>query len=272
MKTRIISGALLILIVALILMGLTYLPVILVSALAIVTAVGVYEALYSTEILKNKILVFIAMIMSAVVPFVFMGYINIPLNFLYTVYIGLFFALCLKFHSTLNVGAVLGAIGLPIIISYGFSSLCFIIQKGKMGIFHLLLVLCWSAIADTGAYFVGVLIGKHKMAKVISPKKSWEGFIGGMLSSLIFAFLLCLLFEKAFGYTTETLYILLMTPVFVVLGVVGDLSASLIKRQCQIKDFGKLIPGHGGILDRFDSILMISPFFMMVLSFIQLIK
>ena len=74
------------------------------------------------------------------------------------------------------------------------------------------------------------------------------------------------IFEEGYGYDVEILYTLILTPLFVVLGVMGDLSASLIKRKCEIKDFGKLIPGHGGILDRFDSILMISPIYLILIS------
>lgn len=272
MKIRIISGAVLTLVVAAILTVQLSVPIILVLAVALAAATGVFESLYTTGILKNKTMVIVGMLPALVVPFSLMGYINISISVIYTVYVGIVFVLCLKLHSKLNLLAVTGAIALPIVISYGFSSLCFITQSGKMGIFYLLLILCWSAISDTGAYFVGVMIGRHKMAKIISPKKSWEGLIGGVVFSIIFCILLCLLFEKAFGYTVDTLYVVLLTPLFVLIGVMGDLSASLIKRKCSIKDFGKIIPGHGGIMDRFDSILMISPFFMIVISVIQLIK
>ena len=272
MKTRIISGALIILVVALVLTAQIYLPFILVAFIALAAAVAVYEVLWATGITKNKIIVAAGMLPAVLVPFALQGYINIPLSVIFTVYAGVIFALTLKFHSKLEITAVVSAIALPIVISYAFGSLCFIIQNGKMGIFHLLLVLCWSAIADTGAYFTGVLIGKHKMARVISPKKTWEGFAGGMFFSLLFTLLLGILFKNVYGYNVEILYTLLLTPLFVVLGVMGDLSASLIKRKCGIKDFGKLIPGHGGILDRFDSILMISPFFMIVLNYIAVIK
>ena len=272
MKTRIISGALIILVVAAILTAQLYLPIILVGFIALAAAVAVYEVLWATGITKNKIIVAAGMLPAVLVPFALQGYVNIPLGVIFTVYAGVVFALTLKFHSNLEISAVVASISLPIVISYAFGSLCFIIQNGKMGIFHLLLVLCWSAIADTGAYFVGVTIGKHKMAPVISPKKSWEGFAGGMFFSLLFTLLLGILFKNAYGYDVNIVYTLILTPLFVVLGVMGDLSASLIKRKCEIKDFGKLIPGHGGILDRFDSILMISPFFMIVLSYIELIK
>ena len=128
----------------------------------------------------------------------------------------------------------------------------------QTSLLYIVLVFCWSAVADTGAYFTGVAIGKHKMAPVISPKKSWEGLIGGIISSLLVVFGVCMLYRYCFDIKVNIVNALIITPIFVLIGVMGDLTASLIKRKCGIKDFGRLIPGHGGVLDRFDSILMIS--------------
>ena len=167
------------------------------------------------------------------------------------------FALYLKFHKDIKLEGMLGMIALPIIIAYAFLSFALLVSFQSY-LFYVVLVFCWSAVADTGAYFVGVAIGKHKMAPVISPKKSWEGLIGGIVSSLLVTFGVCMLYYHCFDVKVNLLEILLITPIFVLIGVMGDLTASLIKRKCEIKDFGKLIPGHGGVLDRFDSILMIS--------------
>ena len=104
------------------------------------------------------------------------------------------------------------------------------------------------------------------MAPIISPKKSWEGLIGGIISSILVTFGVCLLYQNCFDVKVNILEVLLITPIFVLIGVMGDLTASLIKRKCEIKDFGKLIPGHGGVLDRFDSILMISAAFNVLLQ------
>ena len=112
--------------------------------------------------------------------------------------------------------------------------------------------------SDTGAYFVGVFFGKHKMCPNVSPKKTWEGFIGGIaiasVSMVIFAFVL-----DRQGY--EVNYLLAVVYGFAgsVCSVFGDLNMSVIKRQTGIKDYGKLIPGHGGILDRFDSVMITAP-------------
>jgi len=117
------------------------------------------------------------------------------------------------------------------------------------GIFVLaFFVITW--IYDTGAYVVGVSIGKHRMCERISPKKSWEGFFGG----LVFAMGAACVFAQ-FDTTLTLLQWLGFSLVIVVFGTFGDLSESLLKRTLDVKDSGNILPGHGGILDRFDSIL-----------------
>jgi phosphatidate cytidylyltransferase len=112
-----------------------------------------------------------------------------------------------------------------------------------------LFIFIW--INDTGAYLVGILFGKHRLFERISPKKSWEGFFGGLLfttaSSFVFAY-----FEPEISYY----HWMGISLVVVVFGVWGDLVESLIKRTLEVKDSGKAIPGHGGFLDRFDSLLL----------------
>ena len=272
MKTRIISGAALIIIVAALFCLQLYVPIALVIAAAILGAMGVVEILYNTKLCENKALVAVAVLPALIVPFVAMGYFNLPLMFVYTIYAVVVFALILKFHSRLDIKSILALFVLPIFISFAFATVVCVTQYGEVGLFYILAVLCWSALADTGAYFIGVTFGKHKMAKTISPKKSWEGFVGGMLSGLVGVFFLCLLYDKAYGFDVNYIAMLLITPIFVALGVLGDLSASVIKRKCDIKDFGNLIPGHGGVMDRFDSILMITPLFAQIIANINLIK
>ena len=104
---------------------------------------------------------------------------------------------------------------------------------------------------DTCAYCVGVLIGKHKMAPKLSPKKSVEGGIGGIVGAALLGALFALAVNRFGGA--------FVSPVGGAISQVGDLAASAIKRNHEIKDYGKLIPGHGGILDRFDSVIFTAP-------------
>jgi phosphatidate cytidylyltransferase len=106
-----------------------------------------------------------------------------------------------------------------------------------------------------GAYFVGVSLGKTKLCPEISPKKTVEGALGGIISSVIVSLVITLCFSKF----DKILPVMLLTIPLCVVGIAGDLFASIIKRKVGIKDYGNLIPGHGGILDRVDSVLFISP-------------
>ena len=116
------------------------------------------------------------------------------------------------------------------------------------------------AAADIGAYFAGRAWGKHKLAEVVSPKKTWEGFWGGMAASSVLALLLWsqLPPQQAHISLAEVLVVLLVTALA---SVVGDLTVSMVKREAGVKDSGSLLPGHGGILDRLDSLCGAAPVF-----------
>lgn len=116
------------------------------------------------------------------------------------------------------------------------------------------MALVW--LCDTGAYFAGMMLGKHPLAPHISPKKSIEGLIGGLLVTIVAALLL----QKWWLWEISVIDSLIMAAGAVVLGALGDLVESLFKRDAQVKDAGNLLPGHGGILDRFDSMLFVIPF------------
>ena len=272
MKTRIISGTLIVVVAAAVLGLSLKFSVILPIAFALLGVIAVTEALYTTGIVKNKIITGVGAVLAAIVPFVFSGLIPVSLGLIYTVFAVVQFALYLKFHKSINADGMFGMILLPIVISYGFSAFSALAQAENTKLFYVILTLCWSAISDTGAYFTGVLCGKHKMSPVISPKKTWEGLAGGMIFSILSVLLVCLLYKGAFDVNVNLYPALCITPVFVLVGVLGDLTASIIKRKCGIKDFGKLIPGHGGIMDRFDSNLMIAPLFYQFILLFPLVK
>ncbi len=119
----------------------------------------------------------------------------------------------------------------------------------------LMLVLAITWIGDSAAYFVGRAFGRTKLAPVLSPKKSWEGFAGGLVASILTALVAVPLLGLPIGYLPAALIGLVAG----IAGTVGDLGESLLKRQVGVKDSGALIPGHGGILDRMDSLLFTAP-------------
>ena len=128
---------------------------------------------------------------------------------------------------------------------------------------------------DTCAYFAGRAFGKHKLCPVVSPKKTVEGAIGGVLGTMVFGVIVTLIYSVAAdrmeAFTRSnigvSMYVIiaLLACIAAVLGIYGDLFASVVKRQCGIKDYGTIFPGHGGILDRFDSVMFIAPFVTMVI-------
>lgn len=121
-------------------------------------------------------------------------------------------------------------------------------------------LLVWGA--DTGAYFVGRALGKHKLAPKVSPGKSWEGAMGGVITSGIIAVIfLNLAPNNVFGRELDTVPFILLSTITVAISIFGDLTESMFKRQAGIKDSSNLIPGHGGILDRIDSLTAAVPVF-----------
>ena len=121
-----------------------------------------------------------------------------------------------------------------------------------------LLVFCLVWAADTGAYFAGRRFGKRKLAPSISPGKSWEGVFGGLLLSLVFVYIWSLMFDMS---KSEQIMFIVIAMITVMLSIYGDLLESIFKRVSGIKDSGQLLPGHGGIMDRLDSITAAGPIF-----------
>lgn len=135
----------------------------------------------------------------------------------------------------------------------------YLIRNMSDGLYLIPLVFISAWGNDTCAYCVGMLIGKHKMSPKLSPKKSVEGFIGGVVGAALLGFLYALFLNKTTAVDASYVKYAIMCGAAGMFSVVGDLTASAIKRDFEIKDYGKLIPGHGGIMDRFDSILYTAP-------------
>ncbi|HDP74993.1 MAG TPA: CDP-archaeol synthase [Bacteroidales bacterium] len=127
-----------------------------------------------------------------------------------------------------------------------------------------ILFLVWAN--DTGAYVVGVSMGKHKMIPRISPKKSWEGFVGGIAITLLAAWVIAMFFEEV---TLKHWLAIGLISSF--MAVLGDLVESMFKRSIGVKDSGKFLPGHGGLLDRFDALLMVLPMVYVYLEVMMII-
>jgi phosphatidate cytidylyltransferase len=162
------------------------------------------------------------------------GLLNAAVNLFGTVYIGFMFAYILMVRS----------------------------MPGGDGFFYILFTFLVTWLNDTGAYFVGITFGKHKLSPRISPQKSVEGSVGGFLCGVMGSVGLALLFHRSL------LLLTILGVLIVVAGQIGDLIESIIKRNAGVKDSGAFLPGHGGLLDRFDSLLLSAPVVYYVIAYI----
>ena len=162
-------------------------------------------------------------------------------------------------------GAFFGICYVPVMLSFLYQT-----RAMEDGAFLVWLIFLSSWGCDTCAYCTGMLFGKHKLAPVLSPKKSIEGAIGGVAGSALLGFLYALVLGNRMTAIDEPLMVCTIAcAISAVISQIGDLAASAIKRNHNIKDYGKLIPGHGGILDRFDSMIFTAPAIYFALTFLR---
>lgn len=159
-----------------------------------------------------------------------------------------------KYHAEQVMAAFFGVVYVAVMLSY-----IFLTREMKDGAFLVWLIFLCSWGCDTCAYCVGMLFGKHKMSPVLSPKKSVEGAIGGVVGAALLGALYAAIVGGHMQTEEPVLVCAVICTVGALISMVGDLAASAIKRNHEIKDYGKLIPGHGGILDRFDSVIFTAP-------------
>ncbi len=251
---------------------------VLTALISVLSALATYEIFVATKYLKNIPVTIVSLAFVAFVPFAFVLQPvreKIPymcVGFLFTLFIIMIFM-----HEKVKFEQVALVAFISVCIPLAMGSLVFTrITFYEHGIFYIVFILVSAWIGDAGAYFIGTFFGKHKMAPTISPKKSWEGFFGGIVTSGIFGILMGFAYQWIDYLTTGThhfavniWFMFVISLICSVLGVVGDFSASILKRQCMVKDFGHILPGHGGVLDRFDSVLFVAPFVYLVLKIYQ---
>lgn len=267
MKQRVITGVLsaIIFIGALCLMNTIVFPVFI----ALLSCIAVYEIEKAVG-LKNKMIMVFSLILSGAIPFIVHFQAKIPVAAFGGVYVVLILIFMLLEFETTKFEQAITAIFASVCVPYSFSLMIVfrdihIHFEGytKIDGIYLLLFACFAGwMTDIFAYFVGSKLGKHKLCPKISPKKSVEGAVGGVVGAIILNVLLLFVFEKFF-FEGESLLsyvtVIVLSVVLSIISMFGDLAASTIKRNFGIKDFGKLLPGHGGIMDRFDSILFVLP-------------
>lgn len=267
MKQRIITGV----ICAILFVGCLFLmdTIVFALVLALMSVIAVQEVEKAVN-LKNVPIMAASLAFSALIPILVHFNYKVPVAAVGGIYVVLILILMLVQFEKTKFEEAITAIFASVCIPYSFS--LFLVFRDinehfssytKIdGIFFIIFA-CFSAwLTDVFAYFVGSKLGKHKLCPKISPKKSVEGAIGGVVGAVILNVILLLVFKKFF-FTEETgltyASVVIMSICLSVISMFGDLAASTIKRNFGIKDFGKLLPGHGGIMDRCDSLLFVLP-------------
>lgn len=257
LKVRVIAAtALLPVLLAVVL----FLPKIYTAILfGLMAAVGAYELMWRTGLVKHLRLLIYGMVMAFAVPMWCAHPMIYPWGAL-----GLFVFICLVLGELLisqtklpfSQVAITFVAGIVIPLMLGALVR---IHGWVSGQYFILIPFALAFLSDTGAYFAGLAFGKHKLAPVISPKKTVEGLVGGVVGAIFGMILYCVVLRNAFDFEVNFLYAAIYGVLGSLASVFGDLCFSAVKRQTGIKDYGNLIPGHGGILDRFDSMTVVAP-------------
>lgn len=279
MKTRILTAIVaifVILVPCIAFMHTVVLPIIL----GLFAAIAVHEVIKATGG-KNNVILAISCITAAAVPFLFHFGIKIPFMPVAVIYTLLYLIIMVPMHKTTKFNDVITALFSTVAIPTSIS--VFILLRDvyitnpdsytkSSGVFLILFAMFCAWMTDTFAYFSGKFLGRHKLCPNVSPNKTVEGAVGGVIGATIMNLILFTVFDKFF-FTVHTLMwwqIIIISVVLSVVSMFGDLSASIIKRNHGIKDFGKIFPGHGGVMDRIDSCLFVLPALYIALYFINL--
>ncbi len=261
-KQRLISGIILVLIIA----GTLYMGGdVTLFVMGVVSLIGMYE-LYRIYGIEKCGLSYMAYLM-AILYYAMIG-IGYREGFLMMASVLLILLMILyvfrypKYSAEQAMSAFFGVFYVAVMMSFVYQ-----LRVLENGGYLVVLIFLSSWGCDTLAYCTGMLIGKHKMSPVLSPKKTIEGAVGGVIGAMILGLLYGMLIQNHvhFGYNVLFVFPVVCTG-GALLSMIGDLCASAIKRNHNMKDYGKLIPGHGGILDRFDSMIFTAPtiFYLMI--------
>lgn len=271
MAKRIVSGVVGVALVVGVLLFNQTCPIVFNIVIALVCVLATHEVFAAMGIYKFFGILIPTLLFSAVLPL--FGY--EVFEYAWYVYTVFLFTTMIFMHKVLSFKDIAVLYSMTMLITVALS--CTVTLRdfgGENGTFYVIIALGVAWLSDTGAYFTGSFFGKHKLCPEISPKKTVEGAVGGFVVSMAG---ICLV---AFGFQLWSLpesvlvsywHLLLIAFLGSALSILGDLSFSLMKRGCHIKDFGNVIPGHGGILDRFDSVVFVAPFVCYAIRFLPVL-
>jgi len=258
MLVRILSGLIgFPLVVALLVLGNQFVIDIAFAIVGVICLYEFYNVFKEKNIKPIKWIGYVVAAILSIIHIVPQSDLYMAIKFTLPILIIILFIQCIITKMKYNIVDIAVSI-FGIIYVVGFIMFIPLIRGLNYGQFYIwyLVFAAWGT--DTFAYFVGVAIGKHKFT-LISPKKTVEGSIGGIIGSTLICLIYTYCINKFAGLNLDYMYIIVVSAVLSIFSQIGDLSASSIKRYTNTKDFGNLIPGHGGLLDRIDSLIFIAP-------------
>ncbi len=264
MKTRIISAVIGIPLIVLAFIFHRYFPLCINIVCALSSLICSVELLNAKTLTKDYIISIPCMLFSALMPMLVVTDFWQWLVYLFVFYLVSLLIVKNKKYNFNDIAYLVTAIGIS---TAGFSTLvATTLIEATGSCFLVVLCVATAWIADAGAYFVGSALGKHKLCPNVSPKKTVEGAIGGIIIGTLGAIGVALVYDFFIfpniwihWVGVDYVGIVVIGAISTITSMIGDLTFSLIKRSCNVKDYGNIIPGHGGILDRCDSIIMTAP-------------
>ncbi len=261
MLKRVITGviAILLLLPVLIFSDTVLFPL----AVSLISLVSLYELFKCTKMEKRGSVILPLYVFSVVAPFL-MRYLENGVTFaliafisvaIYLIYL---FALVVWSHGKIPFGDAAAMFAMALYVIAAMTAITYVRDLPQGGKYIYLLIFLGAWVTDTFAYFTGFLFGKHKLIPDVSPKKTVEGSIGGIVFCALSFLAFGVIVDRFFGQNANLWFLLVSGVIISLVSQIGDLIMSVIKRHYGIKDFGKIFPGHGGMLDRFDSILAVS--------------
>ncbi len=244
------------------------------AAVTFFSVVGVWELIRAVKCTEFKMLTAVSLVIAAAVPSILIFGLHWLILPVFAGFMLSLFALMLGKHKRIKIEHIAMCGGAATLIPAALASIILFRytaapENTAMGVFLIVYLLFCAWLGDSGAFFVGTFLGKHKLCPEVSPKKTVEGFIGGIITVGIGVFLEALVFDLFIFTEFQINYfvVIVIGMLASVFGVLGDLSASVVKREFGVKDFGNIMPGHGGVLDRFDSVLFVAPFILIVYQY-----
>ena len=232
-------------------------------AVSVVSVRAIFEILRVIGADKNKYVALPSYVMALGLPFGAYFSVNGIMTYVSVLAVTLFifllylFAFAIFTKGSLKFGEISEIFASVTYVTSSLSAMC-ALAHASGGIYTLILVFIGAWVCDIAAYFVGVSIGKHKLIPEISPKKTVEGAIGGIVFTAIGFVLYGVIVASLTDFRANYVMLFITGIIIPIVSQLGDLVASLIKREHNVKDYGNILPGHGGVLDRFDSVIPVS--------------